>query len=63
MYHDENVRSLSAKLTPVDRDIFSFDIKLLDWNAYLENCMKGVRQYILKDDLSTLPQARERYKT
>ena len=62
MHHDENMRSLLAKLTPVDCDIFSFDIKLLNWNAYLETCVKGARQYILKDDLSTLPQARERYK-
>ena len=62
MHHDEKVRSLSAKLTPVDRDIFNFDIRLLNWNAYIESCVKGVRQYLLKDDLGTLPQARERYK-
>lgn len=61
-FHDTNVRSLLAKLTPEDCDIFGFDIKKLNWNEYLESCVKGVRQYILKDDLSTLPQARKRYK-
>jgi fatty acyl-CoA reductase len=63
MYQDTNVRSLLAKLTPADRDTFSFDIKELNWNEYLESCVKGVRQYILKDDPSTLPQARKRYET
>ncbi|GFG36354.1 hypothetical protein Cfor_05961 [Coptotermes formosanus] len=62
MYQDKNMRSLLAKLTPEDRDIFSFDIKQINWNKYLENCVMGVRIYILKDDLSTVPQARKRYK-
>jgi fatty acyl-CoA reductase len=62
-HHDKNVRCLLAKLSPEDRDIFSFDVKQFSWNEYLESCVKGVRQYILKDDLSTLPQARKRYKT
>ncbi|GFG36353.1 hypothetical protein Cfor_05960, partial [Coptotermes formosanus] len=62
MHQDKNVRSLLSKLTPEDRDIFSFDIKQINWNKYLENCVMGVRIYILKDDLSTVPQARKRYK-
>lgn len=63
MYQDTNVRSLLAKLTQEDRDIFSFDIKQLKWNEYLESCVKGVRQYVLKDDPTTLPQARKHHKT
>ena len=62
MYHDKNLRSLLGKLTPGDRDIFNFDIKQVNWNEYLESCVMGVRQYLLKDDLSTLPRARNRYK-
>jgi fatty acyl-CoA reductase len=63
MYQDTNVRSLLEKLTPEDRDTFSFGIKQLKWDEYLESCVKGVRQYILKDDPRTLPQARKRQKT
>jgi fatty acyl-CoA reductase len=62
LFHDTNVQSLLEQLTPEDRDIFYFDIKQLIWASYLERCVKGVRQYILKDDLSTLPEARKRYK-
>ena len=62
LFHDTNVQSLLEQLTPEDRYIFYFDIKQLNWFSYLERCVKGVRQYILKDDLSTLPKARKRYK-
>ncbi|GFG37476.1 hypothetical protein Cfor_06216 [Coptotermes formosanus] len=61
-FHDTNTRSLLHKLTPDDSDIFNFDVKQINWTEYLENCVKGVRQYVLKDDLSTLPKARKRYK-
>jgi fatty acyl-CoA reductase len=60
-YQDTNLRNLLAKLTPEDRDIFNFDIRQLNWNEYLESCVQGVRQYILKDELSTLPFAKKRY--
>jgi fatty acyl-CoA reductase len=61
-FHDTNIRSLLDKLTPEDSAIFNFDIKQINWTEYLENCVKGVRQYVLKDDFSTLPKARKRYK-
>ena len=62
LFHDRNVRSLLEQLTPIDRDIFYFDIKQLNWASYLERCVRGVRQYILRDNPSTLPKARKRYK-
>ena len=54
VFHDTNVRSLLEQLTPEDHDILYFDIKQLIWASYLERSVKGMRQYILKDDLSTL---------
>jgi fatty acyl-CoA reductase len=62
LFHDTNMQSLLEQLTPEDRDIFYFDMKNLNWASYLERCVKGVRQYILRDDPSTLPKARKRYK-
>jgi fatty acyl-CoA reductase len=59
MYHDRNLRSLLARLTPEDRGIFNFDIKQVNWNEYLESCVEGLRQYILKDQINTLPIARK----
>jgi fatty acyl-CoA reductase len=62
MFHETNVRSVVVKLTVEDRDTICFDIKQLNWDNYLERWVKGMRQYIVNDDLSALPQARERYK-
>ena len=62
LFHDRNVRSLLEQLTPIDRDIFYFDIKQLNWASYLERFVRGLRQYILRDDATTLPKARECYK-
>ncbi|XP_021915757.1 fatty acyl-CoA reductase 1-like isoform X2 [Zootermopsis nevadensis] len=59
LYHDTNLRSLLAKLTPEDRVIFNFDIKQVNWNEYLGSCVKGLRQYVLKDQINTLPIARK----
>ena len=62
MFHETNVRSVVVKLTVEDRDTICFDIKQLNWDNYLERWVKGMRQYIVNDDLSALPQARERYE-
>jgi hypothetical protein len=62
LFHDTNVRTHQGQLTPEECDIFYFNISQLNWASYLESCVKGVRQFIIKDHLSTLPQARTRYK-
>ena len=62
LFHDTNVQSLLEQLTPEDRDIFYFDIRRLNWASSLERCVMGVRQHTLRDDPSTLPKARKRYK-
>jgi hypothetical protein len=54
---NKNVPSFLVKLTAEDRDTFYFDIKKSNWDSYLERCVKGVRQYIVKVDLCTLPLA------
>lgn len=42
-----------------DRRVFNFDVREIDWRAYFETYVQGIRQWILKDDPSTLPQARK----
>ena len=42
-----------------DKRTFYFDVRTIDWKAYLENYSLGTRLYILKDDPSTLPRARK----
>lgn len=38
------------------------DTKALSWDEYLLNYILGTRKYYLKDDLSTLPRARQIFK-
>ncbi|XP_037503615.2 uncharacterized protein LOC119378613 [Rhipicephalus sanguineus] len=40
------------------RKTFDFDIRSIDWVAYMEQYILGVRRYVLKEDPSTIPTAR-----
>lgn len=42
--------------------MFNFDMKQLNWDKFFYNYIRGLRVYLLKDDLSTLPQAMVRWK-
>ncbi|XP_035741473.1 fatty acyl-CoA reductase wat-like isoform X2 [Vespa mandarinia] len=53
---------LLSKLTTEDRKFFSCDIKNLIWDTYFESYVLGIRMYILKDPIETLPQARIKWR-
>jgi fatty acyl-CoA reductase len=61
-FHDSNVRSSLRSLSPEDRQLFYFDLTQLHWQQYLADYMRGVLRFLLKEDTSTLPAARKRYK-
>ncbi|KAH8026766.1 hypothetical protein HPB51_024315 [Rhipicephalus microplus] len=54
----DNLRLLMASLEGPDRETFDFDIRSIDWVAYMEQYILGVRRYVLKEDPSTIPTAR-----
>ena len=54
-----NAMELSSKLSGKDQEMFYFDVRSIDWNDYLEKYILGTRQYVLKDDSSTLVAARK----
>jgi hypothetical protein len=43
-----------------DRKIFNFDISDLNWGEFLDDWTKGTRQFVFKEPLSSLPEARRR---
>lgn len=43
------------------RQKFNFDIATLDYNQYIENWIAGSRKFILKQDDSTIPEAKRKY--
>ncbi|KAG8197558.1 hypothetical protein JTE90_007293 [Oedothorax gibbosus] len=54
-----NVLMLNDCLSPEDQESFYFDIRTLNWQYFWENHVLGCRKYILKEDPSTIPEARK----
>lgn len=60
-YYQVNGRQLKgAAFGRADRveNPFPLDLSELDWTAYFTDYVLGVRQYLLKEDPETIPQAR-----
>lgn len=53
---------LLSELTAEDRELFFCDIKDFDWDNYFQSYILGIRLYIIKDPIETLPQARIKYR-
>lgn len=55
---DENALKLYSMLSLADRHIFPFDVRLIDWPAYIEDYVLGIRQFMFKESPSSIPKAR-----
>ncbi|CAH1721740.1 fatty acyl-CoA reductase wat-like [Aphis gossypii] len=61
-FHDNNTKSLAAKLSKLDQSLFKFDAAKLDWNEYFKKHVLGIRLYIIKDTMDSVPEAVKRNK-
>ncbi|XP_071441774.1 fatty acyl-CoA reductase wat-like [Hetaerina americana] len=61
-FNNANVVDLWNRLDPMDQQMFQFDMNKMDWDNYFQKHILGLRVYLVKDDLSTLPEARKRWK-
>ncbi|XP_046837370.1 fatty acyl-CoA reductase wat-like [Vespa crabro] len=61
-YTNERWNELMKKLTPADRDLFLCDMNDIVWDIYFATYVVGIRKYILKDPIETLPQARIKWR-
>ncbi|XP_022905308.1 fatty acyl-CoA reductase wat-like [Onthophagus taurus] len=59
-FTNNNVNKLWGKLSEEDQKVFSFNIANLNWIDYLKTYILGIRLYLLKDPIETIPQARQR---
>ncbi|XP_011297731.1 putative fatty acyl-CoA reductase CG5065 [Fopius arisanus] len=57
-FKNDRMKELRDELLPADKNVFYMDTKAYDWNEYMKTYVLGARRYILKEDPSTLPQAR-----
>ncbi|KAK2727218.1 hypothetical protein QYM36_007899 [Artemia franciscana] len=58
----DNSMSLVERLNNYDKQLFNFDPRTIDWKDYLCAYYLGIRRFILKDDLNTLPAARKHFR-
>ncbi|XP_049639782.1 fatty acyl-CoA reductase 2-like [Suncus etruscus] len=57
-----NTEMLMAELGPEDQQVFNFDVRQLNWQEYFKNYIVGVKKYVLKEDMSGIPKAKEHLK-
>ena len=51
---------LHESMSEVDRRQFDCDVRLIDWPSTIEANVKGVRQFLLKENPNTLPAAQRK---
>lgn len=54
-----NMVELYGNMNPCDQKLFNFNVKEINWPNYIGKYCLGMRKYVLKEDLSTLPAARK----
>lgn len=58
-FSDDNVQALCTALSPEDRRTFDFNVKNIDWDAYIESYVLGIRRFLFKESPDTLPKSRK----
>ncbi|KAK9745176.1 Male sterility protein [Popillia japonica] len=59
-FRNANTQNLWRKINSVDKELFNFDSASFNWNDVFLSYIKGVRMYMLKDPMDTLPRARRK---
>lgn len=62
LFTNDNVQRLWRRLPAADQRLFDFDMRGMDWVEYSFHYIKGMRLYLFKDDLSTVPAARRKWR-
>lgn len=56
----DNFNQLSDSLTEEDKLKFNIDISTINWRNYTHRLYLGIRKYLLKEEDSTIPEAKKR---
>ncbi|XP_059061564.1 fatty acyl-CoA reductase wat-like [Achroia grisella] len=54
-FSNANIQSLYSDLCEADKQMFGFDMSSISWNEYFYNYVRGVRIFLLKDPMDTVP--------
>ncbi|CAL8242103.1 unnamed protein product [Merluccius merluccius] len=58
-WKSDNMSMLLSQLTLEDRKTFNFDVRQLNWPEYIENYCIGTKKYVLNEEMSDIPVARQ----
>ncbi|KAL7032636.1 hypothetical protein ACKWTF_007368 [Chironomus riparius] len=59
-FHGDNVKMLLDSLNDKDRNEFQFDVRTIVWEDYVEKYVLGFRQFLFKQNPSSLEDSRKR---
>lgn len=59
-FHGDNVLALLDALDEKDRQQFQFDVRTIEWDDYVEKYVLGFRQFLFKQNPSSLEASRKR---
>ncbi|KAI5640406.1 male sterility protein domain-containing protein [Phthorimaea operculella] len=60
-FTNTNTQKLFAELCDADKHIFDFDLGSLVWSDYFYNYIRGVRVFLLKDPINTIPDGKKKW--
>lgn len=60
MFHNPRLMALHESLSSEDKNVFSLDVKSLNWEDYFVDLTKGVRVYLSKESMKNLGKARSK---
>lgn len=61
-FETKRVQNLWNNLSSEDRKLFFFNLAEISWKEYCRFGTLGMRVYLFKDDIHTLPKARKYYR-
>lgn len=62
IFNSQNFLDLENEMSDVDKRIFNINFKVMQIDEYMLLSVLGARQYLMKEDLSTIPSCRRKQK-
>lgn len=62
IFSNKNVIKLWDNLDSHDKELFNFDVHQISWDFFCQALCLGLRVYLIKDDICTLPAARKKWQ-
>lgn len=61
-FSNDRVHDLINRMSAKDRENFLCDMREIVWDTFFRTYIKGIRIYLIKDPMETLPEARVRWQ-